>query len=65
MILYLSALNDPDVWFEESPGSFGYIYFPKAEWLLTHCPWIAVRLFWLVIAFRDGLDMYWGREVVR
>ncbi len=63
--MWWTTVGNPDVWYEDTPGVCGCMWFPKAEWLLENYPWLAVRLFWLGIAFNEGLDVYWGRETDR
>lgn len=41
-----------DLWYEERPGECGSIYFPYAEKFMQSCPWLAVRIFWMMIIIR-------------
>jgi hypothetical protein len=55
--LWVISRDSKDVWFEND-SSMCSMYFPKAQWLLTNYPWIAVRIFYICIKFREILRKY-------
>ncbi len=46
-----SNIGDPGKW--DAGNSF---YFPFAERFLRYCPWMAVRMFWLIIKIREFIN---------
>lgn len=46
------------LWYEDSPGQCGSMYFPCATQFMRLCPWLAARVFWAVLQIKRVLN--WG-----
>ena len=42
-----SAIADPNKW------DINSFHFPFAEQFLRYCPWLSVRVFWLIIKIKE------------
>lgn len=42
-----------DIWYEKSPGNCGHMWFPYAKQFMKKFPWLAVRIFWLMIKTKE------------
>ena len=56
--MYWTSRSTKDLWHEESPGVSGRIYFPYATQFMKRFPWLAIRVFWLMVKLSEALNIF-------
>lgn len=50
--LWWTSKDSHELWYEENPGECNSMYFPYATQFMKACPWLAVRIFWVMIQLK-------------
>ena len=56
--LWWTSKQSTELWYENKPGECDSMYFPYATQFMKSCPWLAVRVFWMMLQIKGAwLDL--------